>query len=294
MPFLRLSFHSELVGATEVAIIYPGEWSHMSTGVHLDGVLPQEHRPIPEKGKSEAKQRKMPDRPADLPRGGKYQCMYLLHGGGGNFMEFPCKTKLEEEFERSSLVVVMPHMLDYIDAKMDVGNYFQYLTEELPAYIQAILPVSPAREDNSIIGFSYGGYYAYYCGLHRPDKYGWVGSSCSPLYLMDDVREHHSDEPGMLKADDMPGSKYDLIAVIKKLLEDGKEIPALFQIAGTDDFTWEYNIKARDAFQKLDVDYTWMQGPGAHTYEFCDWSIRQFMHWMPLKKRYVMEEGDDV
>lgn len=274
MAYIRLTFNSQHIGRTEISIFYPQEAHGRSPGGRL-----QKKLSITRTRNSQTRHE-----PSPVSKDVRYQCLMLLHGGGGNFGDYPLKTKLQQECENNQLVVVMPTMLDYIDKSEELGSYYEYVTKELPEYIQNIFPVSGAREDNFIMGFSYGGFFSYYCGLRNPEKYKCVGCTSAPVDIIADISKFHYGEPGMPVLEDIINTDFDILALARKHAEAGTDLPSLFQIVGTEDFTWDFNIKARDTLRALGIDHTWIQGSGGHTYDFCDWSIREFMNWLPLKK----------
>ena len=50
-------------------------------------------------------------------------------------------------------------------------RFEQYVTRELPAFVDGFLPVKPGRADQSIAGVSLGGYGSFKLGLQHPDEY---------------------------------------------------------------------------------------------------------------------------
>ena len=66
----------------------------------------------------------------------------------------------------------------------------------------------------------------------------------------------------------MLGGKNDLFALAGKLKESGKESPILYSACGTEDFTYPDNVKLKNHIQELGLPMTFVDGPGAHTWDF--------------------------
>ena len=90
--------------------------------------------------------------------GKKYQVLWLLHGFSADESDWQRFSRIESYAMEKNLAVVMPDGYNsmYADNPWG-GNYFSYLTKELPAMLQSFLPLSPKREHNSIAGLSMGG-----------------------------------------------------------------------------------------------------------------------------------------
>lgn len=214
--------------------------------------------------------------------GEKYQVLWLIHGGGDNYANWVYYTRIVELAEMKNLIVVMPSMRDFTSSRDDV-DYFGYLTEELPAYIRRILPVSELREDNFIAGLSMGGYISYRAALNYPERYSHVGSLSSPLDIVEDYRVRHAGSKTLASADSLIGTDKDICALVEKNLREGKEMPRMFQACGTEDFTWDINEHMRDFFRSKNLDLTWKQGSGIHNWVFWSEYITKLLDWLPLK-----------
>lgn len=223
----------------------------------------------------------------------RYQVLYLISGGGGDYTDWPIDTAIRKPGDKSKLVIVMPSILDFTGMQKG-ADFLTYMGEELPEYIASVLPVSTRREDTFIAGFSYGGYFAYRVALNYPGRFGCVGSFCSPLDVKMDIERLHSQHESSAKADMITGTDRDVLGLASRL-SDGKEaVPRMFQTVGTEDFTWDFNISARNHFEKLGLDHTWTQGPGVHSYEYCNLHFQEFLDWLPLKKTaFHLEGGKD-
>ena len=154
-----------------------------------------------------------------VPNGVEKQPMkvlYLLHGLSDDSSCWTRFTGLELFVREEEVVIVMPDggRSFYNDTPYD-ENYFQYLTKELPKWIQFLFPVSNKLEDTFIAGMSMGGYGVLKAALTYPEQYGGVAALSSVC----DVRRHYDDASLPVKAafgDTPDWSALDLFELAKK------------------------------------------------------------------------------
>ena len=173
MPCLKINYRSDWVGRKDISVFYPVVAPDAGEG----------------HGRTASHKRV-------LPEGGKFQVLYLIHGSGGDFSDWPLKSMIMETCEEAGLIVVMPTVQDFLSSRIELGDFYACVSKELPEFICNILPASPAREDNFIAGLSYGGYFAYRIAFNNPERYACVGSFASPLDVVSDIAERHPEEPG--------------------------------------------------------------------------------------------------
>lgn len=257
MSYIRLTHQSQSVGTADVSVFFP-ETSTVSLFPASDKVTYPKH---------------------DKARW--YKTLWLLHGAGGDYSDWALNSMILRYCLARDLVVVMPTIENRFGLIAGT-DYLTYLVDELPKYLRFVFPLSDKREDNYIAGLSYGGYFSYMAALNYPEKYCAVGSFSSPLDVSIDVGHRNGEEFGFPKPEDVPGSKWDVMHLAEKLKNEGTELPRMYQACGTEDFTWEMNIPARDKFLSLGLDYTWVEDPGSHTFEYWDEHLKLFVDWLGL------------
>ena len=97
--------------------------------------------------------------------------LYLLHGGSGNGMDWIRYTSIERYSWPYELAVIMPDTDGsgfYTDMKHGYP-YFEYLTEELPAAMEGLLPILQGVDKRYVAGLSMGGYGAFKWAFNKPD-----------------------------------------------------------------------------------------------------------------------------
>jgi putative tributyrin esterase len=266
MPYIRLTYCSEkLHGGTDLSVFYPSA-----------------PRPV---SPSTFESRKLK---ASVDKTARYQVLWLIHGGGDDYTAWPLDAMIQRACDAKQIIVVMPTIRD-LPGVFSGADYLGFVTEELPKFIGFLFPISGRREDNFIAGLSYGGYFAYRCALTHPDNYSCVGSFSSPLNVVEDVCRHHQGQGNFASVDEIVGTDRDLLFLSSELKKEGRSIPRMFQTCGTEDFTWDFNVVARDHFRSLGLDHTWIQRPGIHNFEFWDVALKQYLDWLPLRGRSFKE-----
>jgi putative tributyrin esterase len=224
-------------------------------------------------------------------RAPKYRTLYLLHGHSDDHTAWQRFTSIERYVEGLNLAVVMPavHLSFYNDMAHGL-KYWQFISEEVPALVHDMFPLSSARKDNFVAGLSMGGYGAFKMALTHPDRFAAAASLSGAVDIREVVRVSKSD-PGNTKAwlqemrtvfgdlSTVPGSKHDLFTLAKRAAK-GSVKPRLYQCCGTEDFLYEDNVRFRDAVRKLPLNLTYEEGPGEHNWAYWDKMIQRVLAWM--------------
>lgn len=167
------------------------------------------------------------------------------------------------------------------------GAYYTFFTEELPAYITGIFPVSKKREDTYIAGLSMGGYGAWFLGLSRPDLYSKAASMSGTLDIAAIAGQVTTIPPGLPfqwenifgQPQCLKDSPADLIWLYKQCKAAGN-IPKLYQACGTEDYLYSMNRSIREQMEQLNADFFYEEGPGGHTWDFWDEYIQHVFQWI--------------
>lgn len=219
----------------------------------------------------------------------RYRTLYLLHGHSDDYTAWQRWTSIERYAEDLNLPVVMPavHLSFYTDMAHG-GRYWQFISEEVPAIVRDLFPLSSARKDNFVAGLSMGGYGAFKLALTHPERYAAGASLSGAVDINEVVRE--KKEPGNKEwlaemrtvfgdLRKVPGSKHDLFALAKKVSR-GSVKPRLYQCCGTEDFLYADNVRFRDAIRRVPLDVTYEEGPGEHNWAYWDRMIQNVLAWM--------------
>lgn len=215
-----------------------------------------------------------------LEKGQELKTLMLLHGYCEMGLDFLYQTNIEELAEKYQLCVILPNGENsfYLDGKATGRQYGTYVGVEIIKHAREQLGLSCKREDTFIGGTSMGGFGALHTGFLYPETYGGIFAMSAAL-IMDLVA---SGQVGMAHGianqeyyDLMFGPGEELLTsandprnLIRSMVEQGKELPALYVTCGTSDFMIEQSRQFRDFLEGLAVPHTYVEAPGAHNFEF--------------------------
>lgn len=223
-------------------------------------------------------------------KGGKktYPVLYLLHGLSDDHTIWSRRTSIERYVAAMNMIVVMPNTHRGFYTDMACGaKYWTFISEELPAIVKGIFPVSNRREDTFAAGLSMGGYGALKLGLRCPEKFAAVAglSSVTDVAVLMDVDARKEELRRIFGTiDNFKGSENDLFHLAAKLAKSKQPQPAIFQCCGTEDFLYKDNLKFRDHLKKLKIKLHYQEAPGDHNWGFWDTYIKDVLKWLPLQR----------
>ncbi len=214
----------------------------------------------------------------------KYKVLYLLHGLSDDHTIWMRRTSIERYASRYGICVVMPngHRSFYTDMKYG-GNYYTYITKELPARMREFFRVSDRREDNFIAGLSMGGYGALKAALREPDKY----AAASALSAVTDISEFCGERSELFTAIFGEGQAVpdedDLIKLVDAHKNDEIK-PRIYIGIGRQDGLYDQNVRFKKILEDNGYDLTYRESDGVHCWEFWDEYILYTLQWMFGKK----------
>jgi putative tributyrin esterase len=112
------------------------------------------------------------------------KCLTLLHGLSDDCTACLRLSKVELYTQDTGIVVVMPSAgrSMYCDG-INGQNYFSYIANEIPEYLELVMGLSRKRSSNYIAGISMGGLGASRIALTYPERYRAVGLFSGALDL---------------------------------------------------------------------------------------------------------------
>jgi len=223
-----------------------------------------------------------------LPPAGPFRTLYLLHGLSDDQTGWQRRTNIERYVDGRQLAVVMPAAgRSFYHDLQHGGRYWTFISQELPAIARALFPLSAHRRDNFAAGLSMGGYGAFRPALNCPDQFAAAASLSGALDLVGIAHEVQvEDTPlrtefigGFGDPAALTGSPADLFAQAERVAKSGLR-PRLWAWCGTEDGLLEQNRRFRDHAARLDLELTYSEGPGGHTWDCWDAQIQRVLAWI--------------
>ena len=240
-----------------------------------------------------------PDYEALYRAKGKLPVLWLLHGGSDNYSDWGNYTKVQYYADQYDYAVVMPDAQTSSYANMAYGpNWLDFYLTELPEYMYSRFPFSRERCDNFISGMSMGGFGTVKLALLQPERF----LAAIPMASAVEVAKRYAEgcwdrvpggaprdgKPSMFNdiygCDDHPekvlGTAEDCYYLLKKAVEEEKELPRFLFCQGTEDHTYQGNVEFRAYARSLGVEPDWIEAPGKHDWD--SWNL-----YLPEVFRYI-------
>ena len=221
-----------------------------------------------------------------------FKSLYLLHGYSGNHNDMLMGTNISDLSMKYGLAVFTPAAENsfYLDDKASGYHYSKFIGEELLDFTRKLFPVSDKREDTFIGGFSMGGYGAIRNGLKYHDRFSRIISLSSALITdsIADIKPGHVDEVADYDyysstfgdLNELPGSDKDPNALVRQVVERGKDIPELFMACGTEDFLLENNRKFHKTLEQEGLEHIYIEKSGSHEWSFVNGIMEDAVKWV--------------
>jgi len=223
-----------------------------------------------------------PGKMAGVPVAGR-KVLYLLHGLSDDASAWQRYTAIESIAALYGLVVIMPSAgRSFYTDQPNGQNYFSYLTDELPRYLNEIFGLSPRREDTLIAGNSMGGYGAFKAAFLHPELYS-AAASLSGVLSLAFITAYPSDprrgEFEYLFGDleKMTGSEHDPAVWLKYAAKNPGKLPDLYIACGRQDDLYPLNTKFYAACQAMGLHVDYHEEDGFHDWFFWNTQIQRFL-----------------
>ena len=211
----------------------------------------------------------------------KYPVLYLLHGFGNNDATWTGYTNVEFFAEERNMAVVMisAENKSYVDGPSG-DKFFEFISEELPDFVQGMFPISDRPEDTYIAGLSMGGFGTFVHALNFPEKYCALGAFSAALSI------NPAELSGIKGAEIDP--RFSPKALAEKLASSGAKFPKVYMACGAKDTLYDENKKFRDKLISLGANVTWDEMPEyGHEWRFWNLEIERFLDWIPRTDDYA-------
>lgn len=220
--------------------------------------------------------------PVDYTGAKRYPVLYLLHGNGGNYLQWLNGSRVREYVQNLPLIVVMPDAGSsfYVNSFTDTRDRFEdYIIGDLRQYVQKKYAVDTLRQ--AIAGASMGGYGALLLAFKHPRSFTFAGDISGALDIPRYVERREGDAglsgslPNLRKVFGSGPSPFrtshDLLSVWRSVSPDS--MPYLYLAMGIQD---EYALRLTmhrafvDSISAGGFAYEYHETPGRHSLTYFD------------------------
>jgi S-formylglutathione hydrolase FrmB len=216
----------------------------------------------------------------------RYPVLYLLHGLDGDHTDWTTRTNLAEYTRTLPLIIVMPDGGNswYTNAVgVPADRYEDYILTDLQLDVVRKYRTINSRYGRAIAGLSMGGYGALKMALKRPAAFAVAGSFSGAFSITREdgigARLNATDREriqGIYGAADGPARRENDVYALAASAKPGAT-PYLYVDCGTTDVLLEDNRQAIAAISKARLAYEYHEVPGAHSWDYWDRRIREFL-----------------
>jgi S-formylglutathione hydrolase FrmB len=220
----------------------------------------------------------------------RYPVLYLLHGLGGNYTDWTSRSNVAEYSRVLPLIIVMPDGHNAWYTNSDEGAYESYVLDDLPADVVKKYRTINSRYGRAIAGLSMGGYGAMKMALKRPAMFLVAGSFSGAfaatrrgeLERLISKPEGDRLEKIFGPAESATRKDNDLFTLAAALKPAGA--PYLYVDCGTaDNSLIASNREVVAAIHKTGAAYEYHEIAGAHSWDYWDRRIREFLPVLMLR-----------
>ena len=209
---------------------------------------------------------------------GKLPVLYLLHGLTDDYTVWLRRSRIEWYVKDTPLIVVMPDGGRGFYTNNDEGPaWATFIAEELPRFIERMLPAREDRAGRFISGLSMGGYGAMRLALGYPDRFASAVSHSGSLQVWNyrpEITSLGPDEHRRIFGPHADGTQHDLLHLAAMAKSTGN-LPRLKIDCGVDDFLLSSSRAFRDGLAKMNIDFRYDEFAGAHTWDYWDAHVRE-------------------
>ncbi len=206
-----------------------------------------------------------------------YPVVYLLHGAGGCYKDWPRVKSLPALASEYGMIIVCPDGQDswYFDSPIDPTMQFEtYITTELRQAVDNSYRTRHDRHGRAITGLSMGGHGALWLAWRHPDLYGACGSMSGGVDFTPWPRSWHlPDRLGPYAGNEALWRAHTVASLVPTLVDNRQQI---IIDDGDADFFYDVNIALHEALTARGIAHKFDILPGAHTWDY--WARSVVLH----------------
>jgi putative tributyrin esterase len=219
----------------------------------------------------------------------KCKTVFVLHGFTGWGRGW---TNLYEAAGKYNLALVFPSGENsfYLDTEATGGKFGTFVGSELVEYIRKTFNLCLDKEDTFISGLSMGGFGALHTGFAYPDTFGKIVALSSALIMHGITKLKPGEDNGVANyyyfrncfgdLENLIDSDNNPETLVKKLIQQKKNIPEIYMACGTEDFLLAENRHFHNFLVEHNVNVKYIESGGGHDMAFWDEYFAKGFEWL--------------
>ncbi len=211
--------------------------------------------------------------------------LWLLHGMSDDDTIWLRQTSLERYVEPLEIAVIMPaaERSYYTDMKEGLP-WFSHFTEELPALVKSLFPLSDNPRDHFLCGLSMGGYGAMKWALTHPGRFAAVASlsgALDPTFVADQKPERRAEFRRIFgDLENFHGSAGDVFHLAQQHHRNRRRLPKIFLSCGTEDYLHPVNQRFHELLARQGIPHEHRFSRGDHEWGYWDAMLPHVLSWL--------------
>ena len=216
----------------------------------------------------------------------RYPVLYLLHGLWGSYSDWTTRTNIAAYSRRLPLIIVMPDAGNgwYVNAADGSGRFEDHVFNELPADVVKKFRTINSRYGRAVAGLSMGGYGALKIALKRPGAFAVAASFSGAFNATRDGELEKligDEEAQRLQRIFGPAGgdtrKQNDVFALASAMKPAAAPYVYIDCGIADNALITANRDAVAALHKAGVAYEYHEVAGAHSWDYWDRRIREFL-----------------
>lgn len=220
----------------------------------------------------------LPDSYDALPQSGvQYPTVYILHGGGGDYGNWPKRMpQLKAIADKYEMIFIFPDggpYSWYLDNPLNPKSQYEtYITKELINSVECAYRVSKERKKRAITGISMGGHGALYLALRNPELFAAAGSMSGVLDF-----SLFPNRTGMNEFKNI--KQHSVTAIASQFDTDLHSPPAIIFDCGTEDIFLPSNRSLKTILESKGIDHIYEERKGTHNWNYWRASVLDHLEY---------------
>lgn len=218
--------------------------------------------------------------------------LFLLHGYTSGSGEWYYESSIRFLAEKYNLAVVFPNAENsfYLNGDATGRNFCDFVGSELVEYMRKTFGLAQSAEDTFIGGLSMGGFGALHTAFAFPENFGKTIAMSSALIVHEIAGMKPGQDNGVANyeyyrccfgdLDKVEESDANPETLLLRLKREGRKIPDIFMVCGTEDFLLEKNRAFHRFLLQEEIPVFYEESAGSHNMMFWNAKLEPAIRWM--------------